>query len=214
MSPWTIDEIQTALDGLEWDFPAEAAEQYQRYLGEIRLFNRKIGLVKADDRQLLHRHLMDSLIPLPQLSRAGVFKQEGDAVDVGSGGGFPGIPLAIAYPGYRFSLVERSGRKAGFLQNAVAMLGIAGRVEVLQQDIFDLEASYDVAVSRAFKPLSQALPILISRLRTGGQAAVYAGRRETVEAELEAAQEALDGVRVDIYPVASGERSLVCARPS
>jgi 16S rRNA (guanine527-N7)-methyltransferase len=215
--------VGRALEAVGWDFPPMAAQAYCRYLEELQLWNRKVGLVKAESTaDLVSRHLYDSLSPLPLLEKEGLIPVPGSAaVDIGSGGGFPGIPLALALPGLSFTLVERSGRKAGFLVNAVALLGIAARVDVLQEDASLLPPLWDLALCRAFMPLSEALPILLGRLKPGGTLVVYGGKASLVEQELSRySEKSGPGImeRVQILKVESaaefdsGERNLVIFR--
>jgi 16S rRNA (guanine527-N7)-methyltransferase len=118
---------------------------------------------------------------------------------VGSGAGLPGIPLAIALPKARFSLIERMGRRAAFLQNTVAVLGLANAaVEECEMERAP-PGRFDMAVFRAFRPLEKpVLKALLRLLKEGGYLAAYKGRREVVEAEMHAAGEpALAG---EIFP--------------
>jgi 16S rRNA (guanine(527)-N(7))-methyltransferase RsmG len=105
----------------------------------------RLGLVSAADRGLvLARHSADSL--LFALARA---PEPGESwVDVGSGAGFPGLVLAIAYAGTRFTLVEPQERRAGFLDLQAANLGLAN-VVVAQARTADLSERFDVATARA-----------------------------------------------------------------
>lgn len=215
------DLIRSALEGIDREFPPEAAALLEKYISELLLWNRKVGLVRLEGKdgaeELIVRHLYDSLAPLPILAEKGVLPPEGGALaDIGSGGGFPGMPLAAALPGLSVSLVERSGKKAAFLQNAAALLGIAGRVEVLDTDAGFLDARWDLAVCRAFMPLPEALPMLLGRVKTGGFAVVYAGRAELIDQQLEEHEE-LKRLNPEVVPVPgvgtfySGERHLVIA---
>ncbi|MDR2134356.1 MAG: class I SAM-dependent methyltransferase, partial [Treponema sp.] len=110
-------------------------ELLERYIAEIELFNSAYGLVKVQDRrELIVRHILDSLAPLGIIARllappAGDAAAAGEApaaaavpraADVGSGAGLPGIPLAIAMPRVNFTLIERMKRRAGFLRNTLA----------------------------------------------------------------------------------------------
>ncbi len=214
--------IEEALAAIKWDFPDNAAALYEGYIRELLLWNRKVGLVRLEEgngeEELVRRHLYDSLMPLPCLAEASLLPAPGGCVvDIGSGGGFPAIPLAAALPELQFTLVERSGRKAGFLRNALALLGLAGRVELLQEDAEDLGAHWDLAVCRAFRPLSEALPILAGRVRSGGSLVIYGGRASVIEEQLESAEKELRG-KVEMIPLVSspgydlGERHLLILR--
>ena len=110
--------------------------------------------------------------------------------DIGSGAGLPGIPLAICMPHAEFTLVERMGRRAGFLRNAIAVLSLSN-VIVEEKDLFELACHlpetkrFDLAVFRAFKPLEPALLKGIFRLlKPGGTIAAYKGRRKSAEEEM------------------------------
>src|SRR6267378_6187084 len=80
----------------------------------------QLSLVASGDRTVLYtRHILDSLNPIDIQS-----PPPSSALDIGSGGGFPGIPLAIVWPGTRFTILEAREKKAGFLERAVRELGI------------------------------------------------------------------------------------------
>jgi len=160
-----------------------------RYINEIELFNEAYGLVGAADAQeLVIKHILDSLAPLGIISR--LLNETGAAekpqiADAGSGAGLPGIPLAIAMPNFDFTLIERMGRRAGFLLNTKAILGLSnitveeGELEKTAQGRFHL------VTFRAFKPLdSKLLKTLFKACAEGGIIAAYKGRREKIEQEM------------------------------
>jgi 16S rRNA (guanine527-N7)-methyltransferase len=171
-----------------------------RYIEEIERFNPAYGLVAVKSRgELISRHILDSLAPLgiivKLLEEAGKPPAAGGAgvdgvgapriADLGSGAGLPGIPLAIALPGVRFTLIERMGRRAGFLRNSIAVLALDNA------EVEELEAEragpgrFDLVCFRAFRPLDAPLLNAVFRLLApGGIAAAYKGRRTAVEAEM------------------------------
>jgi 16S rRNA (guanine527-N7)-methyltransferase len=159
-----------------------------RYLAEIELFNPAYGLVGAKTREeLVIRHILDSLAPLGIFRRllSGVPEAPIRAADVGSGAGLPGIPLAICLGDYHFTLIERMGRRAGFLRNTVAVLGL-GNVTVEETEMEKAAPGrFHLAVSRAFRPLEAAvLKGLFRLVRSGGVIAAYKGRRDKAAEEL------------------------------
>jgi 16S rRNA (guanine527-N7)-methyltransferase len=115
--------------------------------------------------------------------------------DAGSGAGLPGIPLAIVLREASFTLIERMGRRAGFLRGALAVLGLSNvtvQEEHLEQMTRRLSASerFDLIVFRAFKALEgPVLKGLLGLLRPGGSLAAYKGRREKITAETAAAKD-------------------------
>jgi 16S rRNA (guanine527-N7)-methyltransferase len=162
-----------------------------RYMDEIARFNPAYGLVAVKSREeLVNRHILDSLAPLGIIlrlleeSHAG--GAEGPAIaDLGSGAGLPGIPLAIALPEARFTLIERMGRRAGFLRNSAAVLGL-GNVEVEEIEMERAAPGrFNLICFRALRPLAAPLLKAVFRLLApGGIAAAYKGRRAAVEAEM------------------------------
>jgi 16S rRNA (guanine527-N7)-methyltransferase len=174
-----------------------------KYIEEIERFNPAYGLVKVKDRrELIVKHMLDSLAPLALLSW---LIEEGAAVaDAGSGAGLPGIPLAIALPGVRFTLIERMGRRAGFLRNCLAALGLSN-LSVEEAEIEKAAAGrFGVVVCRAFRPMEPLILKGLARLLLpGGIIAAYKGRREAIEAELKAAGAASQAIPFswEIIPV-------------
>jgi len=161
----------------------EIADKLLHYIEEIERFNPAYGLVKTADRdELIVKHILDSLAPLIFLADSSFL------ADVGSGAGFPGIPLAICLPDVRVTLIERMGRRAGFLQNALAVLGLSNcTVEETEMEKA-APARFDTLSFRAFHPLSpELLKRLFRLLVPGGRLAAYKGRRDKTEAELAAA---------------------------
>ena len=172
-----------------------------RYIEEIELFNPAYGLVKVQDRrELIVKHIFDSLAPIDILRRLfnGVAHNDRTAnagkapaiADAGSGAGLPGIPLAVCMGGAEFTLIERMGRRAGFLRNTLAILGL-GNVSIEETEMEKLASSpsgrgrFDIIVFRAFRPLEPAiLKALFALLAPGGSLAAYKGRRESIEEEM------------------------------
>ena len=187
----------------------------QKYIAQIELYNPAWGLVGTNDRrELVIRHILDSLAPLGLMCR--LLKACGaitHIADVGSGAGLPGIPLAIALPNVRFTLIERSGRRANFLRNALGDLALPNvSVEEAEMEKFKMLMSFDLVTFRAFKPLEPKLLKCLLRLCTAGGALVaYKGRREKVESEMAALENSLI-VKGQKYPAIRWEL-LPCPTP-
>lgn len=171
----------------------EVAALLTGYTEEIERFNPAYGLVGAKDRrELVVRHILDSLAPLGLLLRLleqTAWEVPGPCIaDVGSGAGLPGIPLAIALPKARVTLIERMGRRAGFLRNVQAVLALENLK--IEEGVMEKTppGRFDLAVFRAFRPLeTPILKGLFRLLREGGSLAAYKGRREVIAAEMKAA---------------------------
>jgi len=161
----------------------------ERYVEEIELFNPAYGLVKVRDREeLIVKHILDSLAPLKVIRNLSKNSAGFKIADVGSGAGLPGVPLAVCLPNTAFTLVERMGRRAGFLRDAVAVLGLPNvTVEEAEMEKLDpaAENRFDIIVFRAFRPLDGAtLKGLFALLKPAGMLGAYKGRRQAIEEEM------------------------------
>ena len=129
------------------------------------------------------RHIFDSLTLLPWIGATAAKR----VVDLGSGGGLPGIPLAIALPQVRFTLVEATGKKAKFLQEAVAAIGLANvevvndRAETIGHDLDRHRERYDIVIARAVGRLAVLTELAAPLARTGGHILAIKGQRATGE---------------------------------
>jgi 16S rRNA (guanine527-N7)-methyltransferase len=147
------------------------------YLALMHRWNRLYNLTAVRDREtMIERHLIDSLTVAPYL--------RGDRfLDVGSGAGLPGIPLAIWFPEHRFTLLDSNGRKTRFLTQAKIELGLAN-VEVIQARVQDVQIAdgYDGILSRAFSSLADLVNAAGHLLAPEGT--IYAFKGARPEAEL------------------------------
>jgi len=158
------------------------------YIAEIMTHNPVLSLVGTNDpKELVVRHILDSLAPLGIISRKCNLSR---VADVGSGAGLPGIPLAIALPDSEFTLIERKGRRSGFLRNTLAVLadknGNSLHVSTEEQEMEKVKPHrFTMVTFRAFKPLDPKLLKKLFRLcADGGVLAAYKGRQNKVEAEM------------------------------
>ena len=113
-----LDILKNGLDEIGIKYSQDQFAKLELYISEVELWNNKYKLVGAIGEQFIIKHVLDSLSAYPELKKI-TFKT---AADVGSGAGLPGIPLAIFFPEVHFTLIERSGRRSGFLRNIVSLL--------------------------------------------------------------------------------------------
>jgi 16S rRNA (guanine527-N7)-methyltransferase len=135
--------------------------------------------------------------------------------DAGSGAGLPGIPLAIALPGVHITLIERMGRRAGFLRNTTAVLGLPN-VEVEEAEMEKAApARFNVVTFRAFKSMDRTLLKGLFRLLVpGGFLAAYKGRKDKAEEEMRQIEQYTGGCelfRLDV-PFLDEERHLLVVK--
>ena len=167
------DFVATDLDALGFELPNELLDKLERYLDLVLKANETTNLTAIKHRELAwSRLIVDSLTPLPGMPD-GDDREDGapplKLVDIGTGAGLPGIPLAIARPDVQVTLIDGTGKKIRFLESVVAELKLDNvtplnaRVEDVGQDPAH-RATYDVAVSRAVGPLpvvlEYSLPLL------------------------------------------------------
>jgi len=174
------------------DLSAGQANSVFIYLTELKKWNRKINLTAIrEERDIIIKHVLDSLsyargfIPEPGLK----------LMDMGSGAGFPAVPIKIAYSGIAVTLVESVKKKAAFLRHVIRTLKLEG-AEVIDKRTNELSepflASYDVVTARAFAEMSSALETGCPFLKRGGLLVLSRGPQESVTDEI------LDGAGVTV----------------
>jgi len=182
-------------------------EALETHRSELERWNRAYGLVKASGEELIVRHFLDSLAGLPVIRG---LHPRSTMLDVGSGAGFPGIPLAVFLPDCEVTLLERSSRRAAFLANVALLVGLR-HVRVEEKQLDELTGRFDLVTFRGFSPLARELDGLLRVLSPEGHLVAYKGRRERVLAELQAAGvgEGEAAVHALQVPFLEAERHLV-----
>ncbi len=199
-----------------------AAERLARYHALLCDWNGRMNLTGDTAMETaLSRLYMDSLAPL---ALEGLFPIGASVIDVGSGAGFPGLPLAIARPDLKVTLLDSLAKRVAFLDEVVAQLGlhnvrtVHARAEDAGRDPA-LRDAFDVAAARAVAAAPVLMELLLPFVRAGGQTVCYKG--PAAEEELRAAGRAarmLGGGEVRALPVAVPDQPewqhcvLVCAK--
>ncbi|WP_315327390.1 16S rRNA (guanine(527)-N(7))-methyltransferase RsmG [Treponema socranskii] len=167
------------------------AQKLGTYIKELQLFNSAYNLVNTSGfEELAIRHIFDSLAAHDIINSlaADIRSEDGICVgDIGSGGGLPGIPLAVVFPQFRFTLVERMDRRCAFLENCAAMLGLQN-VAVQKSEAEKIpHESFDIAVFRALKSLdARFAKTLLSLIKKGGYLTAYKAKKTNIENEMDA----------------------------
>lgn len=169
------------------------ATKMDLYIKELMLFNAAYDLVGAEDEEgIIVKHILDSLsaysVIKELIEETSLKKTEKIHIgDIGSGGGFPGIPLAATFPEIQFTLIERMSKRCAFLENCAAILGLKNvSVENTQIEQFP-ENELDIATFRAFRPLDKKMTKTILRaIKPDGFFAAYKAKKESIEEEMKA----------------------------
>ncbi len=165
--------------------------QFARYQALLLEWNQRLNLTAVrQPEQIQRRHFLDALTCAPFMNLG----QKESLIDVGTGAGFPGLPLKILYPHVSLTLVESVAKKARFLETVIAELDLADvkvvveRAEVLGQDA-SFRGRFDWAVARAVAELRVLVEYLLPLCRVGGH--VLAQKGERAADEVAAAGEAI-----------------------
>ena len=156
--------LSAGIKALNLDCPLDVQTRLLDYVQLLHKWNRVYNLTAVrDPAQMVIRHLLDSLAVLPCLNNALGKKSAGQSVlDVGTGAGLPGIPLALlsakSHPERRFVLLDSNSKKTRFMQQAVAELAL-DNVQVVhaRTEDFQTEQGFDVVLSRAFASVADML---------------------------------------------------------
>jgi 16S rRNA (guanine527-N7)-methyltransferase len=188
-----VEVLLKGIQRLGFDLGEDQVLQFQRYFQELAEWNTRINLTAiVDCKEVQAKHFLDSLtvsLVIPEDVRA-----KGTLMDVGSGAGFPGLPLKILWPGLRVTLVESVGKKAAFLRHMTDTLGLEGvevhcqRAESLAHDPH-MRETFDVVVSRAVADLSALAELTLPFCKLGGR--VVAQKKSGIGDELKGSERAV-----------------------
>jgi len=201
----TIDaRLAAGLSGLGLALAPGQVEALLGLVRELADWSARFNLTAIrDPAEVVDKHLLDSLAVLPHLKGLTI-------ADIGTGAGFPGLPLAIADPDRRFTLVESTGKKANFVRHAAKVLALPN-VEVAQAraESYRPARPFDSVIARALGPLAEFVRVAGHLAGRGGRLLAMKGK--VPEAEIEALPAGWKVVAV--HPVAvpglDAERCLV-----
>jgi 16S rRNA (guanine527-N7)-methyltransferase len=191
---------------------AHQLAQFELYYRELVAWNDKINLTAITEySEVQVKHFLDSLVALPLIAG-----ELGDTLpparswhllDVGTGAGFPGIPLKIVAPQLHVTLMDGTGKKITFLREMVTKLGL-GQVEVVQGRAEEMgnnpeyRGHFDVVTARAVASLNTLVEYLLPLVRRGGSAVIYKGASAPQEVtESRKAIDLLGGEVIRLAPV-------------
>ena len=200
-------QLAEGLQTLGIALPADVQAQLLAYAAFLEKWNRTYCLTALRDPQLaVSHHLLDSLAILPHVAGATL-------LDVGSGGGQPGIPLAIARPELAVALLDSNGKKTAFLQQAAIELGLKNvQVVTARVEAFRPATPFAAITSRAFAELADFVGLTRHLLAPGGEWLAMKGQRPDAEMNKLPAGVSVAAVHRLAVPGVDGERHLVVIR--
>ena len=196
-------------------------EKFNRYYDELTTWNSRINLTGITEySQVLIKHFLDSLTATMLIPDR--VKEEGSIIDVGTGAGFPGIPMKIAFPGLHLALVESVAKKVNFLHHIVDALELSStsihhdRAEKLGHAPA-LRGKFDVVVGRSVASMATLMELTVPFCRSGGLVIVH--KKGDITREVKEADNAfkllnsqlVNKIRIDLQGL-EDERCLVVIR--
>lgn len=201
-------DLADGIATLGLSLPAEAQQKLLDYLALLEKWNATYNLTAVRERQgMLTHHLMDSLAVIPHVHGA-------SWLDVGSGAGLPGIPLALACADSTVTLVESSHKKAAFLRQAALELGLRNvSVACNRVEHWQARRRFDVVISRALSDLPRFLALAGRLCDANGVLAAMKGAYPREELARLPPRFRLKGVVPLAVPGLGAERHLVLIQP-
>lgn len=185
------------------DLSQQQKQQLIDFVALLDKWNKAYNLTSVrDPNEMLIKHIMDSLVVSPYL-------QGSQFIDVGTGPGLPGIPLAIANPDKQFVLLDSLGKRITFIKNAIRQLGIANVTPVQSRVEAYQDQQFDGVLSRAFASLNDMVDWCYHLPNASGQFYALKGQYQPDElAEIRQPIELVDVIKLSV-PELVGERHLV-----
>ncbi|WP_303289889.1 16S rRNA (guanine(527)-N(7))-methyltransferase RsmG [Marinobacter sp. SS5-14b] len=197
-------QLRDGLTAMNLALTDSQQQQLLAFLALLNKWNKAYNLTAVrDEREMVSRQLLDSLSILPWVTTEHL-------LDVGAGGGLPGIPLAIVFPDKRFTLLDSNGKKTRFLNQCVLELGL-NNVEVIHGRAEDcqLEQPYSQISSRAFTALENLVTWCGQLLTSDGQFLAMKGQYPDDEVAALPAGWQVESSHSLKVPGADGERHLL-----
>ena len=197
-----LSRLENGASQLGLNLSEAQIDQSLSYIALIQKWNKAYNLVGTSDTQeLVCKHLLDSFSIVPHIKHSPV-------LDVGSGAGLPGIPLAISLPDISFTLLDSNGKKARFMRQACIELGL-NNVEIVQSRIenYVTNTVYTTVLSRAFAPLGSAIVQLSNVCAPEGQVLIMLGAKPTQLPKIDGIKEML--IHTLAVPGLSSDRHLL-----
>lgn len=199
--------LSRGLNAMALDLPPPTRARLIAFVHLLEKWNRQYNLTAVrDPEQMVPRHLLDSLSVLPYLKGSHV-------LDIGTGAGLPGIPLALARPDAQFTLLDSNAKKLSFVRQALHELDIRNvTVAQLRVEKFQPATTFDTLITRAFASLSEILALSAHLLAPGGRLLAMKGVFPQEEVAAVGGNYFID-IKALAVPGLDAERHLVILEP-
>ena len=171
--------------------------QFLKYYDFLVSENQKYNLTAITSKEeVFYKHFLDSVLPESEITK------NAKIIDIGSGAGFPAVPLKIVRPDLKFTLVDSLNKRVNFLNELFILLNLGDikAVHARAEDfIKENRESYDFAVARAVAPLNTLLEYMVPYLNVGGRCLIY--KSQKLEEEIVEAKKAMEILSVKIVKV-------------
>ncbi len=198
--------LVTGLAAMQLELPDAVVDRLLAYHALLVKWNKAYNLTAVrEPESMITRHLLDSLAVVPYLP-------EGATIDVGTGAGLPGVPLALVFPERAFTLLDSNGKKTRFLVQVKAELGLEN-VTVAHQRVEDFhpDRPFDCVITRAFASVADILTGSRHLLAAEGQVMAMKGAVPEVElAELPKGYRLIEVIPLKVPGLEQEQRHLVC----
>jgi len=203
MAEQWADQIREGADRMGLDISAQETERLSLFLSELYARNEAVNLTRVPPNDAAETHILDCLslllIPgLPKVRRA---------LDVGTGGGLPGVPLAVLRPGWQWTLMDGTRKKLDFVSHAAGVMGLRnvtvlhGRAEEAARRP-ELTQSFDLVAARAVASMDRLVEWMLPFVRPGGVAVAYKTKAAAQEiADCVGRARMLGGELTDVVPI-------------
>ena len=169
------DLLKTGASELGIELAEDQIRLFMLYLKELKVWNEKINLTALkEDRDIVIKHFLDSISPVY------LIQSDTKLLDIGSGAGFPGVPIKIVRPDLDVTLLESSGKKSAFLKELIRKLGLKGiaafteRAENTENGV--PRKNFDCVITRAVGSVEHVIRLSLPYVEDGGSILLMRGR--------------------------------------
>jgi len=174
----TVSNIEEGLAALGQQLPDAAAGQFEHLLAELERWGKRVNLTAIrEPSAMVSGHLLDSLAVRPFLKGPNV-------IDIGTGAGFPGLPLAIAEPGFDFVLLDSNGKKVSFVRHMIGELELTNaKAAKARAEDYAPGIGFDTVIARALASVSRLVELSARLVGEDGQLLALKGKYPAEELE-------------------------------